>query len=160
MRTATPLVSGRYLATDAQRRLYVADPQTRCVFRIQDDRWTDLGGASTVGAAGSPALETTGSLTAGSATTIDLTHATPSGLVLGWLSVSTAPFAAFGGTIHATPPNLQRLFLADGQGELHLGLAWPAGIGPGTDLYLQFLLQDGTVPAGITVSNANRATTP
>ena len=77
-----------------------------------------------------------------------------------WLSLSSTPLSAFGGTIHANPKILQLLRFADGSGSFGLDFPWPAGIDGGTELFVQFLVQDLSVPDQITLSNAVTATTP
>ena len=121
--------------------------------------WTHLGGNSP-GLEGLPALTPTGTLTGGSPLKLDLVNAPPSTLVLAWLSFSSAPFNILGGTIHANPPGLQLLRTSDANGEWSQSLTWPVGIAPDTQFWLQFLVQDPSVPTGITLSNALTATTP
>ncbi len=124
------------------------------------DPWMDLGGG-TVGIAGQPTLDVSGPLTAGSTLTLDLTAAPPSALMLFWLSFSSTPLSFFGGTIHPTiPPNLQVLRFSDVAGELSQSVPWPAGIPAGTELYMQFLIQDLSVLHEITLSNGMTAMTP
>ena len=78
----------------------------------------------------------------------------------GWLSLASAPVPALGGTLHATPNVLQLLVFSDGSGEWSQSLTWPAGVPAGTEPTVQFIVQDLSVPAQITLSNAVMATTP
>jgi hypothetical protein len=123
------------------------------------DPWIDLAGG-TSGINGPLTLAATGDLTAGSTLTLDLTNAPAGAPLLAWLSFTSAPFAALGGTIHAFPYSLQIFPFADGAGAWSASLGWPAGVMAGTELYLQFLAQDLSVIHGITVSNGLMATTP
>jgi plastocyanin len=124
------------------------------------DPWVDLGGAAP-GIGGTPELDVTGPLTAGSTLTIDLTNAAPSEAILFWMSFASTPLDIFGGTIYTTvPPNLQVLRFANAGGAFSQSVPWPAGIVGGVPIYMQFLIQDLSVPAGITLSNAMMATTP
>ena len=66
----------------------------------------------------------------------------------------------FGGTLHANPFTNQFLRKADAAGTYSDSVVWPQGVPAGTELYLQFLVQDFSVPAQITLSNAQMATTP
>jgi hypothetical protein len=121
--------------------------------------WTNLGGG-TVGANGAPTLVGSGPLDAGSVTSLSLVAAPTNGLMLAWLSLTSVPVNYFGGTIHANPPTNQFLFFADPAGSFSVSTTWPSGIPAGTQAWFQFIVQDPSVPAGLTLSNAVRATTP
>ena len=123
------------------------------------DPWSNLGGGSP-GVFGVPEFTVEGPLTAGSTLSLDLQNAPPFNLILAWLSFTSTPFNALGGTIHAFPYSSQILRLSSATGSYSVSLTWPPGIAPGIDLYLQFLVQDFTVPDKITLSNAVTATTP
>ncbi len=122
-------------------------------------QWTDLGGGSP-GVNGVPTLGATGTLVAGQPFQIDLVDAAPTTPMLAWLSFSSTPFAALGGTVHAFPFASQFPRTSDAAGALSEGGPWPAGVLSGTDLWLQFIVQDLSVPAGLVLSNAVTATTP
>ncbi len=126
---------------------------------VDDDPWVDLGGAS-VGIAGEPLLDVTGDLTTGSTLTLDVSNAPSGALMVGWLSFTSVPLDFFGGTIYANPQSVQIVRIADGAGNWSTPLNWPPGVAPGIDLFLQFLVQDASVPDGITLSNAMMAVTP
>ncbi len=121
--------------------------------------WTDLGGGSP-GVAGVPALTADGPLTAGSTLSIGLADAAPSAPMVFWLAFAPVPFAALGGVVHAFPYNLQVLRTSSPAGTFAQSVPWPAGVPVGTELTLQFLVGDASVPAGIVLSNAVFATTP
>ncbi len=121
--------------------------------------WTDLGGGSP-GALGTPQLAGTGSLAPSTPVALDLVGAVPGAVLLGWLSATSAPLPLAGGTLHAWPVLNQFLFLANGAGQLHLTSTWPPGLPPGTEVWVQFLCEDGTTPDGFVLSNALRGTTP
>ena len=124
-----------------------------------DDPWQDLGGG-TVGINGPLNLVGGGTLVGGTPATLDLTNAPAGALTLAWLSFSSVPFAALGGTVHATPFSNQFLFVADGAGAVSLGITWPAGLPVGTEAWFQFFAADASVIYGLTVSNGLKATTP
>lgn len=126
---------------------------------LADDPWQDLGGG-TSGLNGPLTLAGGGSLVAGTPATLDLTNAPAGALTLAWLSFSSVPFAALGGTVHATPFSNQFLFVADGAGAVSLGVTWPAGIPVGSEAWFQFFAADASVIYGLTVSNGLKATTP
>ena len=121
--------------------------------------WTDEGGG-TAGVAGVPTLVGSGDLCAGGTASIDLTNAPASSFALAWLSLSSTPTPALGGTIYATPFINQFLFPTNASGEISVSTTWPAGVPAGTDFWIQFICQDVTVPAQLTLSNAVRGTTP
>ncbi len=121
--------------------------------------WTHLGGASP-GAAGLPALAAQGTLEAGAPLTLAVSDAPASTLMLAWLSFTSAPFDVLGGTLYANPPTSQFLRATDGSGAWTQSVPWPAGIPSDLDFWLQFIVQDGSVPAGLTLSNGVTATTP
>ena len=81
-------------------------------------------------------------------------------VVLAWLSFSSVPVAVLGGTLFANPFDVQVFRVAGASGELSQFLTWPPGVPTGIDLYLQFLIQDFSVPDQITLSNGVMATTP
>ncbi len=122
--------------------------------------WTDLGGGSP-GVNGVPTL--TGlevPLVEGAPAQLDLGAAPASGFVLFIGSLTSTPLPALGGTVHAYPWTIQILAVTDGAGGLSVGTTWPGGVPAGTDFYVQVICEDGTVPDGLTLSNALVATTP
>ena len=136
---------------------FMTDPFDFSVRRLT--AWTDLGGAS-AGSNGTPTLSGTGTLVGGTPATVDLVNANPGALMLSWLAFSATPTPALGGTVYPIPFATQRFWVANGAGELSVGLTWPAGLPPGTDAYLQFILEDNGVLFGLSVSNAVKLTTP
>ena len=76
------------------------------------------------------------------------------------LDVDVLEFDAIGGTVHAFPFSQQIFFAADPTGYSELSVPWPSGVPGGIDVYLQFVVQDLGVPAGLTLSNATVQTTP
>ncbi len=125
----------------------------------QDDWWTDLHG-SAPGLAGRPRLAVRATMEPGSSFDRVITHAPPNALMLNWIAFQSTPFDAIGGTVHAFPYSQQLAFVADAQGDSGFALTWPAGIPSGIDVYLQFIVQDLSVPDGLTLSNAVTKTTP
>jgi hypothetical protein len=121
--------------------------------------WTDLGGGSP-GVNGVPDLVVTGDLVTGNPFQVTLTDAAPTALMLGWLSFSSTPVNVIGGTLHANPFNVQFVRVSDAAGSYGVGGPWPGGVPSGTDLFLQFIVQDNSTIYGLTLSNARTATTP
>ena len=121
--------------------------------------WEDLGGGSP-GVQGVPGLQGEGSLAAGAATQLELSGAPPNAAVLAWVSFAPTPFAALGGTVHAFPFASQFLLAADAAGQFSLTTDWPDMIPIGTEVWVQVIVQDASVPDGLTLSNGLKATTP
>ena len=124
-----------------------------------DGTWDDLGGGSP-GAAGTPSLTGSGSLTAGSTVGLDLTDAPAGSLLLAWIAFDSTPFPAAGGVVHTLPFANQLLFGADASGTFGASTTWPAGIPPGSEIWFQFVVEDPSVVWGFTLSNGVKATTP
>ncbi len=123
------------------------------------DPWSDLGGG-TVGANGPDTLAGNGTLVGGTTAGLDSTGAPANALTLAWLSFSSVPFNALGGTVHAAPFSNQFLFTADGAGDVSVSTTWPVGVPSGTEVWFQFLSADPSVVWGITMTNGLKATTP
>ncbi len=121
--------------------------------------FVDLGGG-TSGQLFTPKLTATGSLQPGTNLNINLATAPPSALTLVWLAFSSAPVPAFGGTLFPNPPVQQLFFTANFFGQVSINTTWPAGVPAGLDIYLQYLVQDATVPDGVTLSNGIHGVTP
>ena len=126
---------------------------------IDTGPWQNVGG-STAGFNGFPFLKGDGPLTAGSPATLTLTNTPPNAIMLAWLSFTSAPLNAFGGTIHANPFANQFFFFSDASGGWTATVPWPAGIPAGTEVWFQFLVEDVTSIYGIILSNGVKATTP
>lgn len=149
-----------YLALNGSGTLYVGGGLSDNVLAVtQDDWWTDLGGAAP-GIAGRPELRVTGPLTAASVMARQLSRVPPDALMMAWIAFASTPFDVLGGTVHAFPQTVQLFYIADATGASELAVPWPAGIPSGIDIYLQFIVQDLSVPAGLTLSNAVLQTTP
>ena len=121
--------------------------------------WADLGGGSP-GVNGVPSLVVTGDLNVGNPFSVNLTDAAPSALMLGWLSFTSTPVNVIGGTLHANPFNVQFVRVSDASGIFSVGGPWPGGVPSGTDLFLQFVVQDNATIYGLTLSNARTETAP
>jgi hypothetical protein len=121
--------------------------------------WTDLGGG-TLGIAGQPTLVGSGSLVAGTPTSLTLTDAPANAALLAWVAFAPVPFAALGGTVHAHPYSSQLLLFANASGSFSASTAWPAGIPSGTGVTFQFLVEDASSIHAITLSNGLLGTTP
>ena len=114
--------------------------------------WTDLGGG-TSGVSGTPLLTAEGPLTAGSTLTLTLENASPSSPILFWMSLAPSPFSALGGTVWAFPFTLQVYRSTNVGGVFTQSVPWPAGIPSGTEITMQFFIQDLTTVQEIVLSN-------
>jgi len=128
-------------------------------FSPDADRWEDLGGGSS-GTNGNPTLTVSGPLTVGSILHVELANAAPNAPMLAWLSIRSVPLSALGGTIYAYPVIFQTSRQSDESGAHVESSLWRPGVPSGAELYLQYLIQDFSVPDQITLSNAVTATTP
>lgn len=128
-------------------------------FESSTANWTVLDGG-TPGQAGLPSLTGCGPLSPNSAASIELTNAPPSAPVLLWISLTSSPIMAVGGTLHAFPFASQLFFAADADGNFNAPTTWPPGLPSGTQAWFQFLLADASTPSGISLSNGLLATTP
>ncbi len=153
-----PLFSPGPVHGDDRGRMIVVQDEPDAIFVYDRHGWTDLGGGSP-GANGTPRLSVSGPLAPGTPMERHLVNAPPGALTLAWLSFTSAPFPALGGVLHAFPWSFQWFFVADALGTSSLTVTWPSGIPAGQPLYLQFLVQDASVPDGITLSNAVTAVT-
>ncbi len=128
-------------------------------WRTCTQTWEDLGGGSP-GAAGTPSLSPSGSLAGGTTLTLALDDVPRDAALLGWVAFASSPFPALGGVVHAYPFSGQYPTVADPNGAWNGAAKWPTGVPPGTSLWVQFVVEDPTVPAGLTLSNALAGTTP
>ncbi len=159
MYTLTVQAAG-YLDSIQQVTVAVGSPVTLDVALVPEpNAWQDLGGGS-LGSAGIPGLSGTGTLEANTLVTLDLQAALPNALLLGWISTSSSPLFAAGGTLYTNPLLHQFQFMANTSGQLGLPTTWPAGLPSGTQLWVQFVCEDGGVVFGFTLSNALLGTTP
>ena len=123
------------------------------------DNWTDLGFAL-AGVAGDPHLFAGGPLTCGSLNLLSLSNAAPlatAGLFLAFSSTPT-PFA--GGTLVPFPFIGPFLFVTGPTGEIPISFVLPPGLPPGTEMYLQWGIDDAAAVSGIALSNAVRGDVP
>ena len=119
--------------------------------------WSNLGGGS-VGIAGQPTLGGEGTLVGGTQAALRLSKAPPFAPMLAWASYSSAPFSALGGTVYPFPYTIQLMVFADSDGYFRGMTTWPVGAPP--SVYFQFIVQDLSVAAGLTLSNAVLASSP
>jgi hypothetical protein len=121
--------------------------------------WTNLGG-STTGINGNPLLVMGGSLAGFTNLDFDVSQAAPTALMFVFISFSSTPASAVGGTLFTVPIDAKVLLISDALGgfsaSLPLGAAGPSGI----PSWWQVVVQDASNPHGITLSNGVKGVTP
>jgi FG-GAP-like repeat len=121
--------------------------------------WTNLA-SGLFGLDGIPVLEATGTLQAGSAGSLHLSHAAPGQLAALFVSLASTPQKVKCGTLLAAPPDLLLFLFTNAAGEIPLAwTSWPSGLS-GLSLFLQHVVSDGAAPCGAALSNALRADVP
>lgn len=122
--------------------------------------WSDQGSAL-AGVSGDPLLVGTGTLAAGSSNAVDLTNAAPSAIAGLFLALSSTPTPFKGGTLLASPPAIGvQIFNTSAGGAIPLAFVMPAGATPGSQLWLQWAIQDAAAIHGVSLSNAIRGVAP
>jgi len=121
--------------------------------------WSDQG-CALPGVFGDPLLVGTGPLSAGSLNSADLSNCAPLATAGLFLALASTPIPFKGGTIKPFP-FFEPIFLPTSPlGEISIPFVMPAGIPPGTELWVQWGIQDGAAVAGVALSNAILGVTP
>ena len=121
--------------------------------------WTDEG-CALAGVSGSPSLEGSGDLSAGSSNSVDLTNAAPNataGLFLGFGSI---PLPFKGGTLKPNPFVTPVFVSTSPAGAIPLSFVMPAGIPAGGEIWVQWAIVDAAAIYGVSLSNAVLGITP
>jgi hypothetical protein len=123
--------------------------------------WEDQG-CALAGITSDPVLTAMGALTGGSANQVDLTNAAPSATAGLFLALGPVTPAAFkGGTLKPIPFLIDPVILnTNPAGEIPIPFVMPPGIPPGTELWIQWAIQDAAAVKGVALSNAILGTTP
>ena len=114
--------------------------------------WADLG-FSLPGATHDPSLNGTGTLQAGSPATLDLTDAPANANAVLVMGLSAAYYPLKGGFLVPKDDLIYPGYVTSNLGEVSLTTTWVPGIPSGSQVYLQYWVQDGTAPAGYSASN-------
>ena len=115
------------------------------------------------GTYGEPSLAGSGELETGSRVSLALTGALEDAtawFVVGLVELNV-PF--MGGTLVPAfnpPSGLIVVLQTDGEGEIAITDAWPAGVPPGLEIYVQYWIDDPGGSFGFAASNAIQGTTP
>ena len=121
--------------------------------------WTDQG-CALAGVSGDPILVGSGPLSDGSANAAHLSNAAPSataGLFLA-LAGSAVPFK--GGTLKPFPFFSPIFLTTSTSGTINIPFVMPSGLPAGTELWVQWGIQDAAAIAGVALSNAIQGVTP
>ena len=122
--------------------------------------WTDAGSAL-AGLHGDPLLAGSGSLAAGSSNAVELSNAAPSTLAGLFVALSSSPVPFKGGTLLAFPTVIEvRVLVTDEEGGMALPFRMAPGLLPGTELWVQWAIQDAAAVKGVALSNALLGVTP
>ena len=112
------------------------------------------------GVAGEPRLFGLGNLAAGSNNAIELDHAAPSATAGLFLALASTPVPFKGGTLKPVPFFDPTLLTTSGTGTVSIPFVMPAGVPPGTELWVQWAIQDAAAIKGVSLSNAIVGITP
>jgi len=121
--------------------------------------WADLG-FSHPGPVHDPALSGTGTLQVGSPTTLDLEDAPANANAVLVMGLSPAYYPLKGGFLVPKDDLIFPGFITSNLGEISLTSNWVPGIPSGSQVYLQYWVQDGASPEGYDASNAVLMITP
>jgi hypothetical protein len=123
------------------------------------DAWSDEG-CALPGNAGQPALVGCGDLTGGSSNSVDLSWANPNSVAGLFLALSSTPVPFKGGTLKPVP-FLPPVFLTTSStGTISIPFLMPLGIPSGTEIWVQWAIQDAAAVKGVALSNAILGVTP
>jgi hypothetical protein len=127
--------------------------------RSEPSAWTDEGSAL-AGVAGDPRLAGSGTLAAGSDNAVDLSNAAPSATAGLFLALASTPVPFKGGTLVPVPFFEPVIVTTSGTGSLPLPFVMPVGVPAGTELWVQWAIQDAAAVKGVSLSNAVLGLTP
>ncbi|RKY16120.1 MAG: hypothetical protein DRQ55_18675 [Planctomycetota bacterium] len=122
--------------------------------------WSNEGSALT-GINGDPLFVGSGDLTAGSSNPLELSNAAPTAVAALFLNLESDPVDVFGGTIVPGVVYSPYFFMTTAAGEVSLNLVPPPGWLPaGTELWLQWVIQDSAAVHNRAMSNAIKGVFP
>jgi hypothetical protein len=124
-----------------------------------DSAFTDEG-CALAGATGEPWLTGNGDLSAGSTNAVDLSSAAPSATAGLFLALASTPVPFKGGTLKPVPFFDPVIVSTSAAGQVPLPFVMPAGVPSGTELWVQWAIQDAAAAKGVALSNAVRGVTP
>ncbi len=121
--------------------------------------WTDKGNAL-AGIAGNPKLVGTGTLADGSNNALALSRSKPSATAALFVGLSGAAAPFKGGVLVPVPLIEPILLMTSAGGGIALPFVMPSGVPAGTELWLQYAIQDAAAVKGVALSNALQGITP
>ncbi|RKY18287.1 MAG: hypothetical protein DRQ55_13735 [Planctomycetota bacterium] len=127
--------------------------------RQTDSAWTDQG-AALAGVTGDPLLVGSGPLIDGSNNAADLSNAAPSAIAGLFLGLSSTPIPFKGGTLKPFPFFDPVILNTSVSGTISSSFVMPAGVPTGTELWVQWAIQDAAAIKGVALSNAILGLTP
>lgn len=143
-------------ATATREPLGATSEFSACVATVWRDELHALGGVG-----GDPLLTGQGDLTAHSGNSVTLGQAAPGALAGLFLALSGNPVPFKGGVLLPVPPMAPPLLATTGaDGALVLPFVMPNGVPSGTELWLQWAIQDAAAVKGVALSNALVGHTP
>ncbi len=110
------------------------------------------------GTHGDPILWGVGDLTGGSGLEVNLRNANESSVAALFVSLVNTPTAFKGGTLVTIPTLVTISIATNGNGEIFLPAVWPGGIGAGTEIFMQYGIDDDAAVKNVALSNAIRLT--
>jgi len=126
---------------------------------VVKNTWSDQGSAL-AGVAGTPLATGTGTLAGGSANQVDLSGAAPLATAGLFVALSSTPVPFKGGTLKPFPFLPPVILTTSASGTISIPFVMPSGVPAGTDLWVQWAIQDGAALAGVALSNAIQGVTP
>ncbi|MFT7463518.1 MAG: hypothetical protein ACI9EF_001862 [Pseudohongiellaceae bacterium] len=126
---------------------------------LEGDAWSDEGNAL-AGVSGDPALVGSGDLSSGSVNSVELSNAAPSATAALFLALGSTPLPFKGGLLLPNPFFAPLITMTSGTGNFPLPFVMPAGAPAGTELWVQWAIQDAAAVAGVSLSNGVKGTTP
>ena len=124
-----------------------------------DDTWMDLE-CALAGVNGDPMLNGSGSLADGSNNQVELSNAAPSATAGLFLALASTPVPFKGGTLKPFPFFDPVILITGAGGGITIPFVMPAGIPAGTELWVQWAIQDAAAIHGVALSNAILGVTP
>jgi|GEM_PF-5063058 len=121
--------------------------------------WSDQGSALR-GVFGDPLLAGSGDLSVGSDNVVELMQAAPDATAGLFLALSSTPVPFKGGTLMPFPFFPIELLTTSDSGTLPIAFSMPTGAPAGTELWVQWAIQDAAAIHGVALSNALRGITP
>jgi hypothetical protein len=121
--------------------------------------WTDQG-CALAGVSGEPVLLGAGDLVGGTSNEVNLSNAAPSATAGLFLALAGAAVPFKGGTLKPFPFIDPTILSTSPAGSIALSFAMPLGVPAGTELWVQWAIQDAAAIHGVALSNAILGVTP